>query len=108
MEEAMPLNSFFVLSRYLNPLLRYNDSKILNRWTRDLHFFPGTSTRRYLHRVIIMILVRILDRPVRGGASEKSECATRKDIVNDEKLPFSLHDDISGTRSSIEINQKAF
>ena len=29
-------------------------------------------------------------------------------MVNDRKLPFALHDDISGTGSRIGINEKAF
>ena len=45
-EETMPLKSLFVLSRYLNPFPRYNDSKFLRsgyryyEWVHDLPFFP--------------------------------------------------------------------
>ena len=42
---------------------------------------------------------------MRARVSNKKK---RTETVNDQKLPFPLHDDISGTENRIVINEKAF
>ena len=66
-EGAMPLKPVFVLSRYLNWLPRYKDSKFPYRDTNVTHwpiFFPGIVPAHFF---------RHWDRSVKRGASERSE-----------------------------------
>lgn len=64
----------------------------MDEWIRDLH--------RFLASFIVSVNS--------GKVSDKASERRRKKLVNDEKLPFPLHDDISRTESRIEINEKAF
>ena len=79
-EDGVPFNSLFVLSRYLYPLPRYNDSKFnakrqklwMGARPTDLHIFPEMRTLFFQESRLSPVWT-VWDRSVKRGASERSE-----------------------------------
>ena len=107
-----PSMSLFVLSRYLDPLPRYEDSK----FSRNAEIMNGTGDPlTYIFFLETRILRCSRNRGLMFGIGQWGEerargpsKPTRTARVYDWKLPFPLHDDISGTGSRNGMNEKGF
>ena len=87
-ERSIPLNLLFVSSRYLKRFKILISMKGL--WMGSIFSW------------------KCAQHPSRNRVYRASEWAIRMEIGNDQKLPFSLSEDISRTGGRIGINEEAF